>query len=295
MSIRKRSESLYQRAATGGWLAIAFILLSVWYTPLASAQQPVGNSPDAVVLTSELLFKSPAKLLFAGKNTIPTGKLKVNTYRLEEVRLPKPLEIDTGNGKEVVESVIRLSVTGEAFQPGTYTIWIGDESLTDVMVSSTELVTVVFDRSPLENGATISVSYETLGDHSRTVLPESLYVPAEAMEGRSEKVSQTTVTRISKVYLRGVPGNKPVIEIELTSKEVFSGRNSEQIFQIGEFETPGTNPPDGDGYKWIIRMPFHVFENLEDGTPILMKDARGKSGLRGARRIAQLNKAILER
>jgi hypothetical protein len=295
MSIRKLTACPYQRAAIAGWLAIAFILLSVWYLPLASAQQPVVNTPDALVLTSELLFKSPAKLLFTGHNTNPTGKLRVNTYRLEEVRLPKPLEIHTGNGKEVVESLIRLIVTGEAFQPGTYTIWIGDESLTDVMVSSRELVTVVFDRSALEDGATISVSYETLGDHSRTALPESLYVPAEARRGHSEKASQTTVTRISKVYPAGVPGNKPVIEIELTSEDVFGALNSEQVFQIGEFETPGTNSPGGDGYKWIIRMPFQVFEELQDETPILMKTARGKSGLRGARRIAVLHKALLEK
>jgi len=170
----------------------------VWYTPVASAQQTVATPSDSVILTSELLFKSPAKLLFAGNNIVPTGKLKVKTYRLEEVKLPKSLELNTGTGKETVESAIRLIVTGEAFQPGTYTIWIGDESLTDVMVSQTELVTVVFDRSPLEDGATISVSYETLGDHSRTVLPESLYVPAEAMGGHSQKASQTTVTRTVK-------------------------------------------------------------------------------------------------
>jgi len=42
-------------------------------------------------------------------------------------------------------------------------------------------------------------------------------------------------------------------------------------------------------------MPLGVFENLEDETPILMKSARGKGGLRGARRIAPLNKALLQR
>src|SRR5260221_5481580 len=99
---------------SGGWPTIAFILLSVWHAPVACAQQTATASSDAVTLTSELLFKSPAKPLFAGNNIFPAGKLKVKTYRLEEVKLPKPLELNTGTGKETVESAIRLIVTGEA-------------------------------------------------------------------------------------------------------------------------------------------------------------------------------------
>jgi len=269
-------------------LVIGLALLLTVGVPFANGQQTSTRSSTPVNLTSELLFKSPARLLYAGDNVVPTGKLNVKTYRLEEVKLPHPLELSIRGTSKSIDSVIRLIVTGEKFPPGEYTIWVGEEGLADVMRSSSEITTVIFDRSLLQNGATISISYATLGDPSRTVLPEALYVPAEA--GTQNIDNETTVTRVVKVNRQG---EKPFVEIELTSEGGFQVRNAQQVFQIGNFETSGSNPPDGNGYKWIIRMPLDIFENLEDGTPIFLKTERGKRGMNG-RIIVRLNKQLLQ-
>jgi hypothetical protein len=273
-------------------LVIGVSLAIIWNVPFADGQNTPGTGSQGVMLTSDLLFKSPAKLLYVGDNLVPTGKLNVKTYRLEEVKLPQPVELVVRGKRKSIESIIRLTIIGERLQPGTYTVWIGEDSLSDVMRSPIELVTVIYDRSLLESGAPIAVSYETNGDGSRTVLPEALYVPAEVKRGSQDINSETTVTRITKVHSQG---NNAVIEIELTSDEGFQGRNAQQIFQIGKFETYGSNPPDGDGYKWIIRMPVEVFDRLEDDTPIILKTERGERGLRGARTITRLNKHLLEK
>ncbi|MGI8836483.1 MAG: hypothetical protein ACR2H4_07570 [Pyrinomonadaceae bacterium] len=261
---------------------------------LANGQQTSTKSSQAVNLSSELLFKLPAELLYEGNNLVPTGKLKVKTYRLEKVNLPSSFNMSFKGKTVVVESVIRLTITGETFQPGAYTIWIDDESQTDVMHSATELVTVIYDRSLLQQGATLAVSYDTLGDSRRTVLPETLSVPADAKGIDQGTEDEITITRIRLNRARATDSIS-VIEIELTSRDVFEARNSERVFQIGEFETYGSNPPDGDGYKWIIRMPLEVFEKLEDGSAVFVKAERGKRGMHGARIITRLNKHLLEK
>lgn len=273
-------------------LVFELALVIVLGVHLANGQQTSTSSSKPVNVRSELLFKSPAKLLYAGDNVVPTAKLNVKSYRLEEVKLPQPLEVDIRGTNKSIDSFIRLTITGEKFQPGEYTIWLGEESLTDVMRSPSELVTVIFDRALLENGAAIAVSYETLDDPSRTVLPETLYVPSEVQVGSENVGNEITVTRIRKVNLTD---HAPVIEIELTSQTGFQVRNAIRVFQIGEFETYGNNPPDGDGNKWMIRMPLEVFEKLEDGSPIFVKAERGKRGMQGARIITRLKKHLLEK
>ena len=64
------------------------------------------------------------------------------------------------------------------------------------------------------------------------------------------------------------------------------------IFQIGDFETYASNPPDGDGYKGIIKVPLEIYEKLEDSAPVFVKTERGKRGLIGARIITRLNKQL---
>jgi hypothetical protein len=276
------------------WLARSslvggLVLLAAYCCLVTRAQQPPARL-NVRKVTSDELFKSPAKLIYEGTNTVATGRLKLKTFRLERVSLPNPLDVSIRGKKHAVESVLRLTVTGEAFQQGSYTISIGDRSLTDVMRDPTQLVTVIYDRSLLADGATISVTYETPDNPVRTVLPEQLYIPAELGQASVDNRDDVAVTGMRKV---GNPGGRSVIEIELTGEEVFGGRNSQQIFQIGTFESYGDNSPDGDAYKWIIRLPIEVFENLEDGSPILIKQDRGKNGLRSARMIAHLYKTML--
>src|SRR5437870_1187572 len=204
------------------WFVVGLVLLAACYCPATRAQQP-STVPNVTKVTSDQLFRSPAKLVYEGTNTIATGRLKLKTFRLEEVSLPNPLDVSIRGKRQTVESVLRFIVTGEAFQQGTYTIWIGDRSLTDVMRGPTQLVTVIYDRSLLADGATISVTYETPDTPVRTVLPEQLYVPAELSQASLDNGDEVTITRMRKV---DHPSGKSIIEIELTSEEVFGSRNS---------------------------------------------------------------------
>jgi hypothetical protein len=214
------------------------------------------------------------------------------SYRLEEIRLAKPIEIGVHGKPETVQKVIRLTVTGELFQPGVYTIWLGEESFTDVRRSPTELTTVIFDRSTVKDGAVIAVSYETLGDHSRTILPETLYVPLQARLAPLA-APRNRIARIRRIKLEDTPNSQAYIEIELTSDDGFPTRNALRIFQIGEFESYGFGPSANDR-SWLIRVPTEVFAGLKDDAFVFEKTERGKNGLRGARNFGRLNKALLE-
>src|SRR6267378_1449214 len=119
-------------------LLIGLSLIGMSNAPLTGAQTEPGSVSRAPSLTIEDLYRPPGETLAEGNNTVPFGKLKLKSYKLEEITLVKPIELSSHGNRETVKKIIRLTITGESFQPGDYTIWLGEESLTDVRRSPTE-------------------------------------------------------------------------------------------------------------------------------------------------------------
>ena len=88
--------------------------------------------------------------MVAGTNLMPTGPLKIKSYRLEEVRLPKPIEFGSGESKVSVETAFRLIITGESFLNGDHTIWMDDEPIASGLSGATELVTITYGGPPAQ-------------------------------------------------------------------------------------------------------------------------------------------------
>lgn len=123
------------------------------------------------------LHRMTGRVLAQGSNKEPTGELKLHSFVLEELNLPRPLRAEISGQSAETNRVWRLSVTGGPFvvRAMPALIWI-DDTLVGVGVESPDLTRVsviIFDRTLLREGATISVAY---GEHDpqRTDLSEKL-------------------------------------------------------------------------------------------------------------------------
>ena len=276
------------------WMVIGFLLLVAWNMSVASAQQTSSPTPDSDVIHTSDLYnpqRVPGKLLAEGNNMVPVGELKVKSYRLEEVKLPKPLELSIQGRRARVENVLRLTITLESFLNGIYTIWLGEEPLTGVPIKEDELSVLIYDRALLEDGITIAVSNDTLGGQSRTILPERLYLPPQVRSTIPPRNDDGSLTRIRRI---NIGSGRSFVEMELTSDQEFQIRNAFRMIQIGEREFFGGSTVRGNPRKLIIQLTPEEFAQLKDGDRIFVKYGYGESALRGAQKFGRLNKSLLE-
>src|SRR5436309_1280535 len=105
--------------------AVLFPILIASLLPVLG-QQPQSGTKEPV--TKDLRI-APGKPLAAGSNKVPAGPRKLLTYRLEEVQLSEPGELEIGGKKERVESVFRLTITGGESLLTAELIWIDDAAL----------------------------------------------------------------------------------------------------------------------------------------------------------------------
>jgi hypothetical protein len=273
-------------------LLVAFLLIFTCHVALAKAQDSAAPARNPTLSTYDLYnpARTPGILLSEGTNTVATGKLKLKSYQLEEVKLAPPLDLHVRGGRQQLSSALRLTVTGESFRCGSYTIWINEQPLGDVSRGIKELVVIVFDRSLLEDGATIAVSCDA--NTARSILPERLYLPLPARSSAAFHDDGNIIRRIRTVD-RG--DGRPVIEIEFGSNAEFEVRNEILIVQIGKKEFLGAGSPDGGNDRLILRLTPEQFANINDGEPVIIKHGRGSQGLRGDRKFGQLNKGMLDK
>jgi hypothetical protein len=157
------------------FVTIALLLLLVCALSDSLAYQ-LPTPPDKKPDMPDLL-NLPGRLLAEGSNTSPVGVLRVARYRLEELSLNVPLQVDIRGRKVEVDKAWRLTIIGGPFTVRALppVIWI-DEVALGVGQESEQLdriSVVTFDRSALREGATISLSYGTSFE-DRTELPEKL-------------------------------------------------------------------------------------------------------------------------
>lgn len=165
-----------------GWRSVLMVagllLILIGGTSFASAQK-AGASPNNQEFTMTELLKLPGKILGEGANTKAVGKYKVASYRVEEVELPRTVEVEVRGQKIQASHAFRLTVTGGPFAVRALppVIWI-DETPIGFGVESEDLdaITVItFDPTLLYEGATLHLSYGDKEDKTdRVTLPEKL-------------------------------------------------------------------------------------------------------------------------
>jgi hypothetical protein len=129
------------------------------------------------------LYRTTGKVIAEGKNGSPVGALKLKTYRIEEVELPQPANVEVNGRNLQVDRAFRVTITGGPFPVRDLPaiIWLDDTPLKYAQESEdlSEVTAVTYDRSLLRDGAQISFSFGEKGD-SYTALPEKLKLSASA-------------------------------------------------------------------------------------------------------------------
>lgn len=123
------------------------------------------------------MLRQPGIVLAEGRNTSPVGSLRVKTYRIEEITLANPLHAEIDGRPAQVEEAWRISITGGPFRVRNAApmIWI-DDTLIGIGLESPDLKSisvVVFDRSLIKNGSSVSLSYGE-NDPARTAVPDKI-------------------------------------------------------------------------------------------------------------------------
>lgn len=161
------------------WLATLSLLLLVLAGTQQARAQAAPAPDDAREPKMSDLLKMTGKVIAESDAPAAAGRLKVKNYRVEELTLPAPVEVEVGDKRVKVSRAFRVTVTGGPFPVRALpaVVWIDDVAV-GYGVESEDLdaiTAVTFDASLLREGATLYVSY---GDkekkEDRTALPEKL-------------------------------------------------------------------------------------------------------------------------
>jgi hypothetical protein len=176
MSLKK---NFYSRRGLRSLLVAAGLLLTlVGGASFADAQKAADSLNEQGFTMTELL-KLPGKILGEGANTKAVGRYKVASYRVEEVALPRIIEVEIRGQKIQATHAFRLTLTGGPFAVRALppVVWIDDTPI-GYGVESEDLdaiTAITFDPTLLTEGATLYLSYGDKEDKTaRVTVPEKL-------------------------------------------------------------------------------------------------------------------------
>jgi hypothetical protein len=165
-------------------LPVACALLTIFLAAAspALAQDPPA-SPKAQEMNMSELLRAPGKVLAESRATKAVGLFKVKNYRVEEVTLARPQEVEIGGRRAEVSRAFRVTVEGGPFPVRALppVVWIDDVAVGYGVESEdlTSITAVTFDASLLREGATIYLSYgDKENKEDRTALPLKLKLSA---------------------------------------------------------------------------------------------------------------------
>jgi hypothetical protein len=114
-------------------ITLGLVLMMVSFSPSARAQQ-TGEPQADEPLTLEDFYLTAGKLLATGADKEASGPLRIKSYKVEEVKLPRPLKLGGSTEAKTIESLLRLTVTVDSSPPnGGYVILVDDEPQTAVV------------------------------------------------------------------------------------------------------------------------------------------------------------------
>ena len=167
-----------RRPAKGILVTLSLLVLVLTGAAQVRAQDAAAADNAQEPKMSDLL-KMPGKVIAESDAPSAAGRLKVKNYRVEELTLPAPVEVEVGGKRVEVSRAFRVTVTGGPFPVRALpaVVWIDDVAV-GYGVESEDLdavTAVTFDASLLRDGATLYVSYgDKENKEDRTALPEKL-------------------------------------------------------------------------------------------------------------------------
>ena len=136
---------------------LVFPLLSLnWFSGFGQ------RNPDRELPLRELI-SVPGKLLSEAKSSRPTNELSLTGYRVEEIKLPRQLNVELHGQQVAVDKAWRVTVQGGPFPVRALppVIWIDDQIVGNGIENETlsQITAITFDSSLVREGGVVSVSY----------------------------------------------------------------------------------------------------------------------------------------
>ena len=250
---------------------------SLSYTVTRASGRPQPKLDETIAMS---LRTAPGKVLAqsSGRGTSSESL----AYRLEEVALTEPAQMEGYGAPENIEKAFRLTLSGGAL-PGKFDlIWVDDAPLPVLWRNgSRETGTLIFDSSVLKDGAEMFVS--NLDGTQMIKLAETLKLPDSL---KNEILPKTENANTVVGITRGVrvigETRQPLVQIELKTGRPFPARDSALQLQIGKRFFTRELSGDLSGRTLTLTLTPEIFAELKQGADIIaFFDKPDRSGLSG--------------
>lgn len=167
------------RSFTHRHLAITLLVFPLLFSNLSMGFGQ--RNPDRELPLRQLL-NVPGKVVSEAKSARPTTELNLTGYRVEEIKLPRQLNVEIRGQQVAVDRAWRVTVTGGPFAVRALpaVIWIDDQIVGNGIENDnlSQITAITFDSSLLREGGAVSVSY---GDdkEGRVSIAERLHLTRE--------------------------------------------------------------------------------------------------------------------
>lgn len=157
--------------------AIALVALSLLMASGLSVFSQRNSNPGNKELPLKELLQLPGKLVGEAKSARPTGDLRLTGYRVEELVLPRKLNVEIRGQQVAVDRAWRVSIQGGPFPVRALpaVVWIDDQIAGTGIENETlsQVTAITFDSSLIHEGGVVSISYGEDKD-SRRRFPQAL-------------------------------------------------------------------------------------------------------------------------
>jgi hypothetical protein len=267
-----------------------------------SKSQPVSGRGR--VLDEQVAMKlrtAEGRLLSEGHGSFASGSKELIRYKVTELVLPEPREIEIHGRRETVEFAYRLTLAkvelGSSQKGGTSQspalskfglLWLDDAALPVFSLDPREISTLIYDRSVLRDGAKIAVSSADGSDmyslaeglkyqFKVQVLSSSAKVGYESspqsatfdfQSGKNREEGNQVVAIRNAVRVIGAT-RMPLVQIELRTSRPFPPRDSALQLQIGKRFFLNELTGDHTGRTLMLTLAQETFAELNQGAEIV--------------------------
>ena len=159
--------------------AITLLVLTLLF--LSGTSNFGQRNPDRELPLRELL-NVPGKLVSEAKSARRTNELKLTGYRVEEIKLPRQLNVELRGQQVAVDKAWRVTVQGGPFPVRALpaVIWIDDQIVGNGIENETlsQITAITFDSSLVREGGVVSLSYGA-DKELRETIPQGLRLTRE--------------------------------------------------------------------------------------------------------------------
>lgn len=224
------------------------------------------------------------KVISKGRNKNPVGELGVTTYRLEQIKLEKPVNLK--DDKPPIETAFRLVIlTKETLPVGSYSIWVDNLQWNALVIKPNAVAIIIYSRT-LQSGVTLALSKKGNDElNNRSILPEQLFVPSSYATPFEE-----IQTSLPTIELRRIVIQNPLTEIRIMfpNRQCSIG-NVTTVIEISNKEFS----MDCDDEVFIYQFTTEEFSQLVDGAEIILKYGFGRNAS-NRNIIGRLNKSQVQ-